>query len=180
MNLHYKKTETPHKYMNSYLAGFLLGLVLLGTIYVTGHGLGISGAVKSIVFTTITHITPKHTENTTFIKEYEEKHTGGLFTNWQFFEVIGVVIGAFISGLISHRIGFKWERSPYIKNKTRIIAALIGGMCFGFGSQLGRGCTSGAALSGMAVMSFGGIITMLAMFGSGYAIAYFFRKLWIK
>jgi hypothetical protein len=30
------------------------------------------------------------------------------------------------------------------------------------------------------VMSFGGIITMLAIFGSGYAFAYFFRKLWLK
>jgi hypothetical protein len=32
----------------------------------------------------------------------------------------------------------------------------------------------------MAVMSFGGIITMMAIFGSGYGLAYFFRKLWLK
>ena len=32
------------KYMNPYLAGFLLGLVLLLTIFVTGRGLGASGA----------------------------------------------------------------------------------------------------------------------------------------
>jgi hypothetical protein len=31
----------------------------------------------------------------------------------------------------------------------------------------------------MAVMSFGGIITMLAIFGGAYALAWFFRKLWI-
>jgi len=56
---------------------------------------------------------------------------------------------------------------------------LIGGVLFGFGSQLGRGCTSGSALSGLAVMSAGGIITMMAIFGTGYALAYFFRKNWI-
>jgi uncharacterized membrane protein YedE/YeeE len=60
------------------------------------------------------------------------------------------------------------------------MAAILGGALFGLGSQLGRGCTSGAALSGMAVMSFGGIITMMAIFGSGYAFAFFFRKLWLK
>jgi uncharacterized membrane protein YedE/YeeE len=59
------------------------------------------------------------------------------------------------------------------------MAAGLGGLLFGVGSQLGRGCTSGSALSGMAVMSFGGIITMLAIFGSAYFFAFFVRKLWI-
>jgi len=36
------------QYMNPYLAGVLLGLLLLATIYVTGRGLGASGAIKSV------------------------------------------------------------------------------------------------------------------------------------
>ena len=36
-------------YMNSYLAGFLLGLVLLASFVVTGRGLGASGTAKSTV-----------------------------------------------------------------------------------------------------------------------------------
>lgn len=35
------------KYMNPYLAGVLLGILLIATIYMTGRGLGASGAVKS-------------------------------------------------------------------------------------------------------------------------------------
>ncbi|MDP3912613.1 MAG: YeeE/YedE thiosulfate transporter family protein [Bacteroidota bacterium] len=168
------------KYMNPYLAGFLLGLVLLGTIYVTGRGLGASGAVKSVVLTSIIKMAPEHSANTPYLKSYGEENPGGPLKDWLVFEVIGVIIGAFFSGVISNRTGIKLERGPNITNKTRIIAAIIGGALFGFGSQLGRGCTSGSALSGMAVMSFGGIITMLAIFGSGYAFAYFFRKLWLK
>ena len=99
--------------------------------------------------------------------------------NWLVFEVIGVVIGAFLSGLISNRLNFKLEHGPNTTSKIRIIAAIIGGALFGFGAQLGRGCTSGAALSGMAVLSFGGIVTMMAIFGGAYAFAYFFRKLWL-
>ena len=170
----------PQKYMNPYLAGFLLGMVLLATIYVTGRGLGASGAVKSVVLSSVVKIAPVHAANTPFIKTYSEEHPHGPFKDWLVFEVIGVIIGAFFSGVISNRVGIKLERGPNITNQTRIIAAILGGALFGLGSQLGRGCTSGAALSGMAVMSFGGIITMVAIFGSGYAFAYLFRKLWIK
>jgi len=168
------------KYMNPYLAGFLLGLVLLATIYVTGRGLGASGAVKSVVLSAVVAVAPEHSANTPSINDYNKEHPGGPLKDWLVFEVIGVIIGAFFSGVISNRVGIKLERGPNITNKTRIVAAIIGGALFGFGSQLGRGCTSGAALSGMAVMSFGGIITMLAIFGSGYTFAYFFRKLWLK
>lgn len=167
-------------YMNPYMAGVLLGLVLLGSFYVTGRGLGASGAVKSVMLTGVAEVAPEHTENTPFIKNYVEQNPGGPLQNWLVFEVIGVLIGAFLSGVLSQRMGLKLERGPKVTNTTRIIAAIIGGALFGFGSQLGRGCTSGSALSGMAVMSFGGIITMLAIFGSGYGMAYFFRKLWLK
>jgi hypothetical protein len=167
------------KYMNPYLAGFLLGLLLLVTIFITGRGLGASGAVKSAVVATMNTVAPSHTDNTHFYREYKQEHADNPLMNWLVFEVMGVIIGAFISGLISNRLSLKLEHSPKIKSRTRIIGALIGGALFGFGAQLGRGCTSGAALSGMAVLSAGGIITMMAIFGGAYAFAYFFRKLWI-
>ncbi len=91
------------KYMNPYLAGFFLGLVLLATIYITGRGLGASGAVKSGVVASVEAVAPNHTANTNFYKEYSEEHPGNPLKNWLVFEVIGVIIGAFISGLISNR-----------------------------------------------------------------------------
>ena len=167
------------KYMNPYLAGFFLGLILLATIYITGRGLGASGAVKSAVVSAVETVAPSHTANTKFYQEYSEEHPGNPLKNWLVFEVIGVIIGAFISGLISDRLKFTLDHSPKIRSTIRIAGALTGGALFGFGAQLGRGCTSGAALSGMAVLSFGGILTMLAIFGGAYAFAYFFRKLWL-
>jgi uncharacterized protein len=167
------------KYMNPYLAGFFLGLILLATIYITGRGLGASGAIKSAVVATVQDISPAHTSNAVFYKEYNQEHGGSPLKNWLVFEVIGVLIGAFISGLVSNRLKFTLEHSPKISGRVRIIGALIGGALFGFGAQFGRGCTSGAALSGMAVLSFGGIITMIAIFGGAYAFAYFVRKLWL-
>lgn len=167
------------KYMNPYLAGALLGLLLLATIYITGRGLGASGAVKSLTVATVETIAPAHTKTAEFYKEYSGEHTGSPLMNWLVFEVVGVVIGAFISGLIANRLDFKLEKGPRATTKIRVIGSIIGGLLWGFGSQLGRGCTSGAALSGMAVMSTGGIITMAAIFGGAYGFAYFFRKLWL-
>lgn len=168
------------KYMNPYLAGFLLGLLLIATIYITGRGLGASGAIKSYAVTVVENAAPTHAANTKFYEEYGKEHgSGSPLMNWLVFEVTGVLIGAFLSGLISNRLDFILEKGPKTTTKIRVAGALIGGLLWGIGSQLGRGCTSGAALSGMAIMSTGGIITMIAIFAGAYMFAYFFRKFWI-
>lgn len=168
------------KYMNPYLAGVLLGILLLVTIYITGRGLGASGAIKSYAVTTVEAVAPAHTASAQFYKEYTKSHgSGSPLMNWLVFEVTGVLIGAFLSGLLSNRLDFNLEKGPHTTTKIRIAGALTGGLLWGVGSQFGRGCTSGAALSGMAVMSTGGIITMFAIFAGAYIFAYFFRKLWI-
>jgi uncharacterized protein len=170
----------PKPYMNPYLAGLLLGLVLLGTIYITGRGLGASGGIRAIVLTGVKTISPEHWAIKPYYQEQDAAVSGASpLRTWLFFEIIGVVIGALISGIIANRMSLKLEKGPKITNKSRLIFAAFGGALFGFGSQLGRGCTSGSALSGMAVLSFGGILTMMAIFGGAYALAYFFRKLWL-
>jgi uncharacterized membrane protein YedE/YeeE len=93
--------------------------------------------------------------------------------------MLGVIVGGFVSGAIAGRLKLKVEHSPKITTNRRLIFALLGGILFGFGSQMGRGCTSGSALTGMAVLSLGGIITMMSIFGTAYALAYFVRKNWI-
>jgi len=170
----------PRPYMNPYLAGFFLGLVLLATIYVTGRGLGASGAIKDVVASVVKGTASDHYENAKFYREYSENDSRSPLISWLVFEVMGMFVGAFLSGILANRMTLRLEKGPGVSNKLRIVSAIAGGMLFGFGSQLGRGCTSGAALSGMAVMSLGGIITMFSIFGSAYAIAYFVRKLWIK
>ena len=170
--------EKQTKYMNPYLAGFLLGLVIVLAIYLNGDGLGASGAVKAVVVKTIQSTTSNH-ENIPYIKSYSATHPDDPLKSWLVFEIIGVILGAFVSGLISDRLGFKIDKGEHITNKTRLIFALLGGIFFGLGSQFARGCTSGAALSGMSVFSVAGFLTFIVIFGTGYILAYFFRKLWL-
>jgi uncharacterized protein len=165
-------------YYNPYFGGVVLGLILLTTFYVTGRGLGASGAAKSTVVAAVNKFAPEHAQNSAYYSKFlsDDNHP---LNNWLVFEVIGVLAGAFLSGAIWGRLKFRTEHNPKISVRKRLIFAAIGGMFFGFGSQLARGCTSGAALSGAAVLSLGGFITMMAIFGSAYAFAYFFRKIWI-
>jgi len=173
------KTERSKRYLNPYLGGVLLGLVLLAANFVSGRGLGASGAVKSVVATTIEAVDKDAVNTMPFMAEYAQSHTGSPMRSWLVFEMMGVLVGGFLSGALAGRLKLKVEHSPKITSKRRLVFALAGGTLFGLGSQLGRGCTSGSALSGMAVLSLGGFITMMGIFGTAFALAYFFRRNWI-
>ena len=166
------------KYMNPYIAGIILGFVLMAAFFFSGEGLGGSGAFKDIVKTTVVSVAPEYSANSHYFKSATELEHSPLKT-WLIFEVLGVFIGGLISGAFAGRLKLKVEHSPKITSKTRIIFAILGGILFGIGSQLGRGCTSGAGLSGMTVMSVSGFLSVAAIFGSGYMFAWIFKKLWI-
>jgi len=172
------KTKEKHPYMNPYIAGVLLGLVLIMAFYFSGHGLGASGGVKQVVIKAVTSVAPEHAENSTYFSKYAGK-TIKLKDSWMVLEVLGVIVGGFLSGAISGRFKFKIEKSPKITNRKRIIYALSGGILLGIGSQFARGCTSGAALSGMSVMSVAGFVAFLTIFGTAFVLSRIFKKLWI-
>ena len=165
-------------YMNPYLAGILLGLVLLSAIYFSGRGLGASGGIKYCVVSIVGSLNMDRASSSAYFGKYFENGANPL-KNWLVFEIAGMLLGGFISGLISGRLKITIEKSPKISSVRRLIFAFLGGAFFVFGAQLARGCTSGAALSGMAVLSVAGFVTMAVIFGSGYLFAWFFRKNWI-
>jgi uncharacterized membrane protein YedE/YeeE len=141
--------------------------------------LGASGAIKSVVVASVGGAAPAHAESSPFYGPYLEGVTRGPLKSWLVFEVAGALLGAFVSGLVSDRLKLVTESGPAIGRGLRWSFALLGGGLFGAGAQIARGCTSGAALSGMAVLSTAGFVTMLAIFGTGYAGAYFVRRLWL-
>ena len=164
--------------MNPYLAGVLLGVVLLMAMYISGRGLGASGGIKYCVVSLVGTLDRNHAENSVYYSKYFEDGRKPL-KNWLAVEIFGILAGGFLSGALSKRLKFRIEKSPNISNRRRLIFAFLGGLFFVYGAQLSRGCTSGAALSGMAVLSVAGFLTMIAIFGSAYLFAWFFRKNWI-
>jgi uncharacterized membrane protein YedE/YeeE len=168
------------RYMNPYLAGVLLGLVLLATIVITGRGLGASGAVKDVVVASVSAVAPAHAAQSPFFGMFVGPGKEHPLKAWLVFEVVGVLLGAYASGLVAGRLRMVTEAGPQVRTRTRWQFALLGGALFGIGAQFARGCTSGATLSGMAVLSTAGFVTMMAIFGTGFAAAYFARRLWLE
>ncbi|MDB4581978.1 YeeE/YedE family protein [Draconibacterium sp.] len=164
--------------MNPYIAGVLLGLVLLSAMFISGRGLGASGGLKYAVVAAVGAADKEHALASPYYSKYFEEGKSPL-KSWLVLEVLGMLLGGYISGAISGRLKITIEKSPKISNNKRLLFAFLGGVFFVYGAQLARGCTSGAALSGMAVLSLAGFVTMFAIFGSAYLFAWFFRNIWI-
>lgn len=165
------------KYWNPYAAGALLGLTLLATFLVTGGGLGASALPKRVIALGALTAAPDWTAANTVLGSYVE--AGNPLRNWLVIEVIGVLLGGFIGALSAGRFKAKVEKGPRISNRGRLTYALAGGVLMGFAAALARGCTSGQALSGGALLATGSWVFMLMVFAGGYATAWFVRRQWI-
>jgi uncharacterized membrane protein YedE/YeeE len=166
-------------YSNPYLVGIGLGLVLLASFVIMGRGLGASGALSTLIATGVNTIAPEHASQNSFYKEYLGDGTTNPLKDWLIFQVIGVLVGGFISGTISHRVKKGIEKGPRISTKMRLVYAFIGGGLLGWGAKLARGCMSGQALTGGAVLNLGSWAFMMMVFAGGYGAAYFMRRQWV-
>lgn len=168
----------PRPYSNPYLAGIGLGLVLLAAYVVMGRGLGASGAIGSLVSWSVERVAPAHARGNEFFRGYLEDGVGHPLKAWLVFEVLGVLVGGFLSGLLAHRVTRTVERGPRVSIRTRLGFAFLGGSLMGIGAKLARGCTSGQALSGGAVLNAGSWAFMMMVFVGAYALAWAMRRQW--
>ena len=166
------------KFWSPYVACVLLGLVLLSAYVIAGRGLGASGALKRSVAFAESKVAMEHVKNNQFLGKYFKSEKSPL-SNWLVFQVLGVLIGGFLSGALAGRLKWKIERGPQFTDKKRLIFAFLGGGLMGIGASLSRGCTSGQAISGGATLAVGSWVFMMMVFGGAYMLAYFVRKQWI-
>jgi hypothetical protein len=164
-------------YVNPYLGGVVLGLVLFASFFITGSGLGASGGLSRYVAFIEDWIAPEHVNQVPYLIKMAGGERNAL-DNWIVFVTTGVILGGFVSGLIHGRVRWETNKGPNISKGTRWLMAFIGGMFFAYGARMARGCTSGQALSGGATLSAGSWAVMFAIFGGAYALAYFVRRLW--
>ena len=176
---HATAARTPQAYSNPYLAGFGLGLVLLAAFVIMGRGLGASGAFSTLVAVATQAVAPEHTRHNEFFAEYLGTGASNPLKDWLVFEVIGLFAGGFISGALAGRVRRTVEKGPAISTSGRFWLAFAGGAAMGIGAKLARGCTSGQALTGGALLNLGSWAFMMCVFAGAYAMAYFVRRQWL-
>lgn len=170
--------RAPQPYWNPYVAGVGLGLVLLASFVIMGRGLGATGAFSSVIAAGVGQVAPEHAQSSEYYKQYVGAGVTNPLKDWLVFEILGVIVGGFLSGMLAGRVKKGIERGPRISVGGRMIYAFFGGLTMGFGAKLARGCTSGQALTGGALMSVGSWVFILAVFTAAYAVAYVVRKEW--
>jgi uncharacterized protein len=161
---------------NPYVAGALLGLVLLATYLATGRGLGATAGFAALATWATSLVSPEHVlGNAVHLKYWNE---GAPLANWTLVLLAGTLVGAALSGWQGRRFAWTIERGPRISDGQRLSLAFAGGFIAAWGAKIAKGCTSGQALTGSSMLNAGSLVFMLAVFAAGFAVAYLVRKEW--
>lgn len=166
----------PTRFWNPYLAGAALGLVLLSSYVIMGKGIGASGASYRLGVAAVHAVAPAHVASAPGLKGAVQH--GSPLDDWLVFEVLGVALGGLVAAYTAGRLSRETLRGAGVSAGRRLAFALAGGVLMGVAARMARGCTSGQALSGGALLSAGSWAFMFSVFAGGYAVAWFVRREW--
>ena len=166
--------DKPAPYWNPLIAGILLGIVLLSTFVVTGHGLGATGFTTRLTAWFGMHLLPVATNANEYLGGMVEE--GKPLYAWITWQVVGVAFGALVSAFLAGRIAIKLDGKKFLGGSKRPVTALFGGILAGFGARIAAGCTSGLGLSGAAVLSLAGFTFLGTFFAVGLVASRFMKE----
>src|SRR3954464_13408794 len=83
-------------YADPYFTGVGLGVVLLAAFVIMGRGLGASGAFASVASGVVAAVDSSAAAKSTYFSSYAGNGQSA-WTAWLLFEIVGVVIGGFLS-----------------------------------------------------------------------------------
>jgi len=164
------RTTPGENFWNPYLAGALAGLVLVGSVALSGKFFGTSTTfVRSTGMIEKIFSAERVAQMDYFMKEAP-------IVDWQWMFVIGIFFGASIASKISST--YKLQALPDMWRKRfggsilkRAGVAFVGGVIAMFGARLADGCPSGHGLSGSAQLAVSGFIALICFFIGGVIMA---------
>jgi len=173
-----KPNLKPLPFWNAYGAGVLLGTTLFFAFFLTGRGLGGSGAMDRITAFFYELFSPVTAYSYNYYDRYFTKDIFVL-NDYSLYQLLGVLAGGYISASFGRRSHLTIEKGPRIAVQNRLILAFAGGAIMALGARLARGCTSGQMLTGGATLAVGSWVMFAFFFGGAYLIAWTVRKQWI-
>ena len=153
-----------------YAAGAGIGLLTWLTFLISKEALGVSAA-----YVRTAGMLEKAFRRGAENREYYKKHQPAV--DWEWMLVAGLIIGAFLSALLSGEFRFEWVPgrwemrfgyTPYL----RTAAAFAGGAIMQFGARWTNGCTSGHGISGTLQLALSSWIAVACFFAAGVATAF--------
>lgn len=160
-----------------YAAGFGIGVTLLLAYGLLGTGLGASGGLARVAAWLLQQVAPNHVAASAYFGGWLAEG-GGFLGYYLVIMALGIFLGGLLSAIGAGRMRLQVERGEGASRGMRLWFSLGGGVLVGFAARLARGCTSGQALSGTAMLFTGSVLFLLAMFAGGYLTAYWVRRQW--
>lgn len=160
-----------------YVAGTVLGLVLILTYILVGNGVGASGAFARLAAAIGIGVMPETTQSNSYLGPMVANGANP-FASWIVVEVVGIAIGALLAAIGAGRFRLQLDGAKKLGQNRRILFALLGGALAGFGSRIAAGCTSGIGLSGTAMLGISGFVFLLTFFLTGLGISRLMRRVW--
>lgn len=156
-------------FWSSLAAGAALGLVLLVTFMLSGHGLGASGTASHVVAAIGLTVAPAATHGNGFLGPLvTDGNPLGVWLDW---EVLGILIGGGAAAFMAGRFRVQLDGERSVGTLQRVTKALVGGFLAGLGSRIAGGCTSGLGLSGAAVFGISAFVFLGLFFATGLIVS---------
>ena len=149
-----------------YLVGALLGVLCWFAFASADTPLGVSTSFVRVVGLAEQAALPEHAAHNAYFEKTKLK------IDWQFMLVIGMFLGAYVSGALSgdrqvESVPRLWQERFGSSVALRAAAAFVGGATLMFGARLAGGCTSGHGISGALQLAASGWVFFAAVFVSG-------------
>ncbi len=149
--------------LDNKLAGLVIGLIVVGGWYLTGH-IGLAenpDTLEMTYFGTNTRLAESMSfvAPTAYTLEYFGywTDTSNIIT-FGVATIFGVALGSFLYALISR--SFRWE---YFTSAQDMINHIGGGVLMGFGGVTAMGCTIGQGVTGVSTLSLGSLLAFAAI-----------------
>jgi len=153
-----------------YLVGAGIGVLIWTIFLLSDHPLGCSTGFSGMAGMTECAISGAKAREMPYYKKFVP------CVDWYWMLIIGIVIGAFLSSLLSGTFGVMivppvfsaaFGTSPAL----RLAAALGGGVLLGLGARWAGGCTSGHGISGSLQLSLASWVAAACFFAGGILVA---------
>jgi hypothetical protein len=153
-----------------YAVGIGIGVLSWLTWLISKKAIGCSTSFARTAGMIEKLIRGKQVENEPYYQEVKPT------VDWQWMLVVGMIVGALISSLLSGDFSWQWVPARWAaafgtNPLNRTLVALVGGILLGFGARWAGGCTSGHGISGTMQLAVSSWISSICFFVGGIAMA---------
>ncbi|MDD4837229.1 MAG: YeeE/YedE thiosulfate transporter family protein [Dethiosulfovibrio sp.] len=162
--------EKGQRALNPYIAGAITGVLSVVSVFLTGKFFGASTTFARLGAAVYGAVAPERAVTLEYFIKYPFK------ADWQFLFLIGIFLGALLSSTLNGTFFIEgvpelWREKFGARLWPRLSIAFLGGIVAAFGARMAGGCPSGHGLSGLMQLSVSGVVSLVAFFIGGVAMA---------